>query len=427
VPAKTLDLAPFVLDTESTQVRQSRRRIERKTQLELNRQARIQAKEIEKAKQAARNRKEPTCLHVTHYPTYSIVKHKRLDGKSEARSVRPTFHSKNEIQSNKSQSRLKNAINWMLLFASPKRVYSKKAFMNKVTRKMQHTFSFRLAFITLTLPDTQRHSDRFIKEHLLQPFLYWLTRYFDASYVWKAESQLNGNIHFHITIDTFIHHKIVRLKWNMLCEKYGYCFCFSDGTNDKGNASTQIKSVLSETKCAKDIGGYMSKKDRVNKKDLAAIKSKKPGYEDSNVHCKFNPDLGPAEQDRVYYKRVIDGRLWGCSENLSLVKLEVSEQDVFFKNEEKIFFRQNNNVYNLASKVINREKAKYAKVDPATRAVLLRTDQDIEQAYRFMENVYIHPHLSLMKKGGHLQKLIHELKLSSIRNSQTSFTVESLS
>ena len=56
-----------------------------------------------------------------------------------------------------------------------------------------------MKFITLTLSDVQAHTDDSIKEHMLQPFLYWLQRYYNCSYVWKAETQINGNIHFHIT------------------------------------------------------------------------------------------------------------------------------------------------------------------------------------------------------------------------------------
>src|SRR5213079_1819998 len=97
----------------------------------------------------------------------------------------PTFQSKNSIQSRKSYKRLTNAINWMLVFSDKKRVFEKSS---------GKTFSFRLAFLTLTLSERQKHTDQYIKEHLLQPFLYWLDRSHKASYVWKAESQLNGNI-----------------------------------------------------------------------------------------------------------------------------------------------------------------------------------------------------------------------------------------
>lgn len=440
--------------TDSRTIRLKKKH-ERSLQTQLNREARRIAKEEKESKERAKNEKAPTVFTVTHHPTYSVLSQKRLDGLPGKRKPSASFTTKNEIQSIASQSRLKNAINWMLLFTDKKRVYSKEGRMNK-KGEIQHNFSFKLAFITLTLSDDQKHDDKYIKEHMLQPFLYWLTRYYQALYVWKAETQLNGNIHFHVTIDTFVPWKSVRAKWNKILEKHGYCKTFQDGTNDKGDAATQIKSVLSESKCAKDIGGYMSKKDRLqqvlqkafekmasgnfkpcreytaaanyltygktkNTKE-EAMKIVTDAYTSSQLHCKYDPDKKIEEQDEGWYKRVIDGRLWGCSENLSKIKIFIDETFCEFEKEETIFFRQNNDIYNLGTKVIEREKKKYAKVDIAERQVRNLTDEDIEHRYRFMQNVFIHPHLNTMKKGATLQKMIHEEKLIRKKNNQKFFT-----
>ena len=380
---------------------------------ELARQERERKKEEEKNKERSKAEKVPRVMTVSHSPTYACISFKRADGEKENRKAPSSFISKNEIMSIKSQTRLKNAVNWMLLFADQKRVFS------KATGK---SYYFRLAFITLTLSDAQKHDDDFIKEHLLQPFLYWLSRYYDCLYVWKAESQLNGNIHFHITIDTFVPWKSIRAKWNKLLAKHSYCKVNQNGSNDRGDAATQIKSVLSEKKCANDIGGYMSKKDEVTVKDIEAIKKKRSGYKSAQVHCKFDPEKKNTDQNPTWYKRVIEGRLWGCSEALSNIKIFIDEHFTDFKKEETIFFRQNADVYNLGKKVIAREKKKHAKIDIAERQVRCITDEDIERKYRFMENVFIHPHLSLMKKGGTLQKLIHEEKLKRKKNNQKFFT-----
>ena len=364
--------------------------------------------------------KHPTVMTISHSPTYATISYKRADGEKENRKPPSAFSTKSEIQSTKSQTRLKNAVNWMLLFADKKRVYSKAD---------KKSFYFRLAFITLTLSDRQQHTDELIKEKCLQPFLLWLNRYYNSLYVWKAESQLNGNIHFHITIDTYVPWKSIRSKWNKLLSKLNYCKVFQDGTNDKGNAATQIKSVLSEKKCANDIGGYMSKKDRVATQDVKKMKDWlhnkgewHPDYINAHLHCKFNPEIQPDKQDEQWYKRVIDGRLWGCSEALSNIKICIDEHALDFEKEEKIFFRQNSDIYNLGKKVIEREKHKHRKLDIAERQVRRLTDEDIEHRYRFMENVFIHPHLSLMKKGGTLQRIIHEEKMNRKRNNQKFFT-----
>lgn len=410
-------------------------------QKEQNRQSRALLKFQSEQKQRARSRQTVLLQTVKHQPTYCIHSYKRIqDVNDETYNTQnfrttPAFVSKSEIQSFKSQSRIKNVIGWMLLFADLKRIYCKsetfskktgKVIINKKTGKPQHNFLFRLAFITLTIPYPQLHSDDYVKEHMLQPFLYWLNRYYNCLYVWKAESQLNGDIHFHITIDTFIHWKSIRAKWNTILSKHGYCKVYQDGSNDKGNAATQVKAVRNVAQCARDIGGYMSKKDEVTKKDQKAIEDEQPGYKEAQVHCKFNPELKPEKQNTYWYKRVIEGRLWGCSENLSGINVFIDETDSYFQKEERIFFRQNPDIYCLGTKVIDREKEKYAKVDEAERAVRGLTDEDIEQRYRFMKNVFVHKHLSKMKKGAALQKLIHEEKLTRQKNFQKFFTVQSL-
>lgn len=388
-----------------------------------------------------------TLFTIKHNPTYCVTSFKRLNG-TFTRNSTPVFISKSEVQSLKSQSRLKNAINWMLLFADKKKVYSKEH---------KKSFSFRLAFVTLTIPTRQKHTDKHIKEHMLQPFLYWLTRYYNCSYVWKAESQLNGNIHFHLTIDQYVPWRSIRAKWNSILAKYDYCKVFQDGSNDKGNAATQIKAVLSEKKCANDIGGYMSKKDEVNSKVQKAFEQFMQGlkgytpevkaayniithgksittdkehmlkvvlatYNYANVHCKYDPD--EKKQDKQIYKRVIEGRLWGCSEALSNINIFIDETYPTFEKEEKIFFRQNKDIYNLGNKVIEREKLRVSKMDEAERIVLQKTDEDIENRYRFMKNVYIHPHLSTMKLGAELQRMIHQTKLERKFTKQKYFVDE---
>ena len=91
-------------------------------------------------------------------------------------------------------------------------------------------------------------------------------------------------------------------------------------------------------------------------------------------------------------------------------------------HEEKIFFRQNPDIYNLGKRLITRKKKEASKKDEGTRAVLCITDEDIERKYAIFENVWIHPHLSVMKKGSHLQKLIHEEKMKRKFNKQKYFT-----
>lgn len=78
-------------------------------------------------------------------------------------------------------------------------------------------------FVTLTLPAEQMHDDNYIKRNLLNRFIINLkTRYNVGHYFWRAEPQKNGNIHFHILTDRYIHWKAIRHDWNQILDEYGY-------------------------------------------------------------------------------------------------------------------------------------------------------------------------------------------------------------
>lgn len=86
-----------------------------------------------------------------------------------------------------------------------------------------------LTFVTLTLPSSQDHKDEFIKRFIFWPWLEIIRRYYGVQeYIWRAEKQANGNIHFHILIDKFIKHELVRYHWNYHLAKYGYIAAYAD-------------------------------------------------------------------------------------------------------------------------------------------------------------------------------------------------------
>lgn len=79
---------------------------------------------------------------------------------------------------------------------------------------------FCCTFVTLTLPAAQKHTDIELTKYVLHPFLsyarkYWKVRYF----VWKKELQQNGNLHFHLITDRYIHHDSLRSAWNRCCNR----------------------------------------------------------------------------------------------------------------------------------------------------------------------------------------------------------------
>lgn len=85
-----------------------------------------------------------------------------------------------------------------------------------------------VTFVTLTLPSKQVHHDNLIKNECLDPFLEWVKAseikkgWNVKCYLWRAESQKNGDLHFHIICDRWIDQKALRKKWNQLIERLNY-------------------------------------------------------------------------------------------------------------------------------------------------------------------------------------------------------------
>lgn len=116
--------------------------------------------------------------------------------------------------SNIARRKVVKAIEYLLFLSNPKSATS------QLTGRL---FNFKIAFITLTLPSKQKHSDNEIKQQLLNSFLLELKiKYKVKNYVWRAEKQLNGNIHFHIIVDKFIPWNELRNRWNRIVNKLGY-------------------------------------------------------------------------------------------------------------------------------------------------------------------------------------------------------------
>lgn len=106
--------------------------------------------------------------------------------------------SKNSVRT------LRNSVNSLIFLSKPRTVYSPSK--NPI-------YNFRGAFITLTIPAAQNTTDTDMKK-CLDLFLQDLRRVYKVkNYVWRSELQKNGNVHFHIVIDQYIYHKVVRNYW----------------------------------------------------------------------------------------------------------------------------------------------------------------------------------------------------------------------
>ncbi len=202
---------------------------------------------------------------------------------------------------------------------------------------------YHLTFITLTLPSTQAHSDKEIKAKCLNTFLNTLRRKHKSElYIWKAEKQENGNIHFHIICDKYIHWTTIRTDWNRIVNKLGYVdrysekmkkyykngFRLSDNPNDK---RTQAQQFASYTRAKKT--GYTNPNSTdihalYKIKNLAAYISKymAKGVTKTDRINQINQlmAIAPSElsdQQKQQLEKLknqgVQGRIWGCSQRLS--------------------------------------------------------------------------------------------------------------
>lgn len=114
----------------------------------------------------------------------------------------------------RSRKRIRNAVNWLSLLSAPR--------VSKY-QKTKVKSNFRIGFWTLTLPCKQMHDHSEIKSKCLNNFLTVMRQKHNMhNYIWVAELQANGNIHFHITTDIYVHYREIRKIWNQSIELLGY-------------------------------------------------------------------------------------------------------------------------------------------------------------------------------------------------------------
>ena len=286
---------------------------------------------------------------------------------------------------------------------------------------------------------------------MLQPFIRYLQRYYVASYVWKTESQFNGNIHFHITIDTFIPWRHICSKWNKICARHGYCEEIKTDNELKADAATQIKAICNENDLAKTIGGYLTRGSieeknhyrlKKNSKDKSTYKdfltgSRLPRTTTEAIISESNPNwnhitaphcvIESKKENLRHYSRFIEGRLWGCSENLSNINIFTSEaEDERQCNDvEREFFKENN-LQNLGSILKAEAKAKAGKLDQSAKHLLRLDDESINKKFSPLDYVFIHRHLKFCKLPTELAQKIAGEKQKGKFATQKQFTVESL-
>lgn len=234
-----------------------------------------------------------------------------------------------------SAKKISSKINWLLFLSAPKKNWSTSA---------KRWVKFRVCFVTLTLPSAQVHSDEVIKSKCLNQLLVELRKYHSVKlYLWRAEKQANGNIHFHIVTDHFIEADVLRARWNRIINKLGY-------------VDHYCKSMRESVKCFADYynkflnqGSYKTLMRRYNKgvsdgwtnPNTTDIHSVSKIKNLSAYLCKYmskNIENIDELSEQQKTKLLVSGMLWGLSESLSKIKnIQIPVDSKVFNDINKIF------------------------------------------------------------------------------------------
>lgn len=125
--------------------------------------------------------------------------------------------------------------------------------INEVTGKRQR---HQLSYITLTIPGETMITAEEGYHKLLKHFLQWLRRTKKAgSYVWKAELQERGQLHYHITTPAWIHYQEIKDKWNNLLRSNGFTEKYHKEHGHHNPNSTDVHEVYQ----VKNLAAYLKK------------------------------------------------------------------------------------------------------------------------------------------------------------------------
>jgi len=210
-------------------------------------------------------------------------------------------------------------------------------------------------FVTLTLSSKQINTDQELRRKMLTPFIQVMQRKFNVwHYLYVCEKQTNGNIHFHILIDSFIKWQLIREEWNKIQTANGYTDEYFKTHQHRNPNSTDIHKLDK----VQDLSSYVVKYCTVEKKDIK-----------------------------------LDGRLWGCSDPLrklkpyeeiisggdyamlaemaekDYIKVEVKEQYTLFTGKIFMFLEQfHKEKYNKISNHLKEQVNNLYRIHPAIRA-----------------------------------------------------------
>ncbi len=224
-----------------------------------------------------------------------------------------------------------------------------------------------ISFCTFTLTEPQKHTDekitqtfidfidhlKKVENYIIDPVTKIRTKEKALkleNYLWRSETQENGNIHFHLLADTFLNQDMLRRVWNLYLSKLGYKY---------GYGASNVNSLKRDKKNnkIKDVEKYLCK--YLTKEPL---KDKYKGFK--------RKDLIKLDDSEIY-RRPILCKNWGCSR--ALLKLEYPK---FYSKRAKDVF---NKLQGKLKEYKNEKVPEYIKIFTGNiKKVILKTDYMIQ-------------------------------------------------
>lgn len=151
-------------------------------------------------------------------------------------------------------------------------------------------------FVTLSLPFKQMHDDNDLKREVFGPFMQEMIRNWNVKcYVWVAETQKNGNLHFHILMDRGIPANRLRQIWNKHLDSLDYVKCFARIQKQIYKNGYVFREEMLKQRIIKERERAKQLKQRFGKKEEKEVRRKEEArqplaYEKGNAEGWRNPN-----------------------------------------------------------------------------------------------------------------------------------------
>ena len=204
---------------------------------------------------------------------------------------------------------------------------------------------YRLSFITLTLSSKQIRSDNFIQKNIFQPFLQRLRDCYDLrNYVWRAEKQKNGNIHFHLITDIAVNYYTIRYVWNHFQAKRNYLKDYKEKFSKmslKEYYKYSIEEIYKKIEKSNDQKIKNNLKQKINSKEflnecrmkLELMQKQKFSQPNSVDVARLSTEKEIAKYISKYISKDEENenvtcKRWSCSQSLSNLAKNINENQV---------------------------------------------------------------------------------------------------